>query len=79
MSLELFEKTVQRATGRVVDEIRRTPLTELRKQAEQKKGKPIRFVTFFPWIGRGNIMRDRLVSGRQADEEADGAIRDLEH
>lgn len=79
MNLEIFERTVERATGELTDTVRRTPLTELREQMEKKKGRLIRFRSFFPWIGRGNIMRDRLATREKSDEAAVEAIRFLRH
>lgn len=79
MNLEIFERTVERATGQTTDTVRRTPLTELREQMEKKKGRLIRFKSFFPWIGRGNVMRDRLATREIADAAAEEAIRVLRH
>ena len=48
-----------------------------RREAEKNRGGPLRFVSFFPWVGRGNVMRDRLVSHEEAIAAYDDAIRRL--
>ena len=63
--------------GRSVEYLKNTPLDELRTNAERERGHPLRFVTVFPWSGRGNVLRDRLVSHEEAVAAYDDAIRRL--
>ncbi len=70
----LFEQTIEKATGQTVEHVRNTPIDELRQAAEAKRGGPLQFVSFFPWIGRGNVMRDRLVSHEEAEAAYDDSI-----
>lgn len=77
MASELFERTVERATNQSIEDIRATPLDELRRQTEKRLGRPIRFVSAFPWVGRGNMLRDRLVSHEEAEAAYEYAIREL--
>lgn len=75
MATTLFEKTIERGTGMSVDAIRRTPIEELRKIAERKLGHSLRIVTVFPWAGRGNVLRDRMVSRKKLNDDLDHALR----
>jgi len=52
-----FEKIIERTTGMTISELRRTPLSELREKAEQKRGSPIEYYSAFPLIGRGSVIR----------------------
>ena len=77
MASEQFEGTIERSTGMSIEILRRTPLDELRRNAEQQAGKPIQFYTAYPWAGRGSVMKDRLVSHEEANKELDHALRRL--
>jgi hypothetical protein len=74
MSVKEFEATIEQATGQSIEYARKTPLDELRSNAERARGGPLKFVTFFPWIGRGNVLRDRMISHEQAEAAYDDAI-----
>lgn len=77
MAETLIDRTIAESTGHSVEYLKNTPLDELRKNAEKRRGRPLRFVSVFPWIGRGNVMRDRLVSHEEAVAAYDDAIRRL--
>jgi hypothetical protein len=73
----LVNRTIAESVGCSVEYLKNTPLDELRANAEKKRGAPLKFVTVFPWIGRGNVLRDRLVSHEEAIAAYDDAIRRL--
>ena len=77
MASPLFEDAVEQATGMSIDVLRNTPIDEFRKAIEGKRGKPIQFFTEFPWIGRGNVLRDRCTSHEEAEAAYESAIRRL--
>jgi hypothetical protein len=77
MAEGIFEQTIKEATGHSVEQIQQTPLDELRRDVEKKRGRLLKFVSSFPWVGRGNVMRDRLVSHEEAETAYDDAIRRL--
>ena len=78
MAETLIDRTIAESTGHSVEYLKNTPLDELRQNAEKKRGRPLRFVSVFPWIGRtGNVMCDRLVSHDKAVADYDDAIRRL--
>lgn len=77
MTETLIDRTIAESTGYSIEYLKNTPLDELRANVERKRGGPLRFVSLFPWIGRGNMMRDRLVSHEEAVAAYDDAIRRL--
>ncbi len=76
MSASAVRDTTEQATGQS-DYAESTPLDELRRNEERKRGSPLKFVSYFPWIGRGSVMRDRLVSHQEAEAAYDDAIKRL--
>lgn len=72
MATERFERAVERATGKSIGVIRDTPLADRRIEIERRMGHPIRLTNCFPFIGRGNVLNDRLVD----HEEAERALKE---
>ena len=68
---------IAKSTGHSIEYLKNTPLDELRNNEEKARGCPLRFVTAFPCVGRGNMLRDRLVSHEEAVAAYDDAIRRL--
>ena len=77
MASKLFEQAIERGTGMSIGEIRQTPIEELRRIAEKRLGHSLQFLSVFPWAGRGNVLRDRLVSRKEIDADLDDALRHL--
>jgi len=72
MATKPFECAVERATGKSIGVIRDTPLTDRRIEIEQQRHRRIRLSNWFPFIGRGNVLNDRLVD----HEEAERALKE---
>jgi len=72
MATERFERAIERATGKSIGVIRDTSLTDRRIEIEQQRGRRIRLTNWFPFIGRGNVLNDRLVD----HEEAERALKE---
>jgi hypothetical protein len=70
-----FVQCIERSTGKSIDYLRRTPIDEQRESAEQKNGKPLTFKSYFPLIGRGNVLHDRLVTHAEAEAAFRRALR----
>ena len=66
----LVEKNAEKVTGLTVSKIREYSPNQFRKHLESKKGK-FSFRSFFPIIGRGNVLRDNLVTSSEIDAEID--------
>ena len=77
MASQLFTSAVEQATGMSAEKLRRTPIDEFRRMVEEERGSSIRFVSEFPWIGRGNVLRDRCTSHQAAEDAYESAIRRL--
>ena len=56
-----FIRAVERFTGRSIEEIRKTPICESRRAQEPKRDS-FTISSWFPFIGRGNILRGQTVS-----------------
>ena len=70
-----FEKTVERALGESIDSIRRVTVAARRADREAKSGRRVKFVSYFPFIGCGNVLRDRIVTHEQAEALLKRALR----
>jgi hypothetical protein len=74
MNPELLE-VIEKGVGKTIDEINRTPLDELRRDAEEKLGVRLTFRVRWPLIGRGNILRDRVLSREAIERRLDKALK----
>jgi hypothetical protein len=70
-----LERAVKKATGESADALRTRPLADTRRIAEKRHGAPFRFTSKFPFIGRGNVLRDRTVSHKEVEAALDDALR----
>ncbi len=61
ITLESLERDVEKITGEKAEVLRGQTLSALRHSMEKKKGKQFKFPPVFPLIGRGNVMRNRIV------------------
>lgn len=69
---------IEDAVGLNVEEIRHTPLDELRKRFEARDGgRRMRFLSEFPFIGRGSVLGDRLVPHEEAERAFASAVATL--
>lgn len=75
IALNTIEQAIERTTGMRVSELRKQSVTEIRTLAEKSHGKPMRFTSSFPFIGRGNVLRDCLVSHEEVEASLDEALR----
>jgi hypothetical protein len=71
---ESIRRGVETATGKTIDELRREPLDEQLAKARAKWGKFYRILTWFPLVGRGNVMCDRVVTRDEVNAELDRAL-----
>jgi hypothetical protein len=76
MATTTFEKAVEQMTGETIENLRRTPIDERREALEKASGKPTHFVSRFPLIGRGNVLRKRLVSREKVEKDFWEALND---
>lgn len=70
-----LERAIERATGQPIESLRNSTLTEQRRIVEEKTGHRLVFTRNFPFIGRGNVMRDQTVSHEEVEKLLAEAIR----
>ncbi|HRU04588.1 MAG TPA: hypothetical protein P5137_02295 [Candidatus Brocadiia bacterium] len=70
-----FDRAVEMATGMTADAIRNMPLDQFRKDVEDRRGGALRYRSVFPLVGRGNVLRDRLKTHHEVEEEFRRAVR----
>jgi hypothetical protein len=49
--------------------------SELRDYCSKKNGKALIFISEFPTIGRGNVLRNNLVSGEKLNKDIDRLLK----
>lgn len=78
MHTPIFSKVVNgiaRRVGLSVDELRSVSPESFRDYLTTKTGKPFGFCSEFPYIGRGNVLRDNLATTTQINAEIDQILR----
>ena len=51
------------------------PVADMRRIVEAKLGRPLSIRSWFPVIGRGNVMRDRFLSHAEVERQLSEALR----
>ena len=69
--LAALEHAVELVTGKPVEELRNTSIDQYRRDLEAERGKPVVVESRFPLIGRGNVMRDRIVTHEEIESALD--------
>lgn len=72
--IETFEDAIRFATGRSLEEVRDTPIDVNRCEIESHRGESTRFRSRFPLIGRGNVLRSRMVSHETVEKDFERAL-----
>jgi hypothetical protein len=72
---ERSERNAEAITGLPVDELRRMSPEEYREHCEKKTGKKLQIKSEFPFIGRGNVLRDGIISRDSLDSEIDRILK----
>jgi hypothetical protein len=60
MTEERFIKALERATGRSLEYLRQVSLEDWRAEVDARFGRRRRFRSYYPHVGRGNVLRDRV-------------------
>jgi hypothetical protein len=74
-SYDDFVKAVELATGEKLEVLQRTAPDERRRALEAKHGRPMQFRSWFPFIGRGNALRDCTLSHSEVEAALTEALR----
>ena len=68
---DCVEKNAELITGMSASELRDASPEEFREYCEKKSGEGFSFVSEYPSIGRGNVLRDGIVTREELDSEID--------
>lgn len=71
---EAFTKALERLTGETISQLRKIPM-DVRRYQTEGTGTLMHFISRFPFIGRGNVMRDRLIDHEAVEALLDKALR----
>lgn len=74
MNAELLHM-IERKTGKSIDQLQSETIGERRCEIEARQGKPMRLLQLFPFIGRGSVMGDFILSHQEVDRQLDRALR----
>lgn len=75
MNFSVVEKNAEKITGLTLNEIKAISPEKFRSYLEHKNHKPFSFTSEFPVIGRGNVLRDNLVSTKTLNSEIDRILQ----
>lgn len=70
-----LEVSVEKLTGKSVADLRQSSIEGYRRERESVLKQPMRIISKFPFIGRGNVLRDRIISRGQIDKYLDAVLR----
>ena len=71
MYKEKFFQIVQKNIGLSLSDIDRLNPIDINAHIEKQNGKKIEITSEFPFIGRGNVLRDGIVIHDKIDQEID--------
>ena len=71
MPFILVEKNAENLIGLSAETIRKYSPDELRSHLENKNKRKLSFVSMFPVIGRGNILRDNIKTSEEINRDID--------
>jgi hypothetical protein len=66
-----FFKTVQKNIGLSLSDINKLNPIEINTYIEKRNGKKIKITSEFPFIGRGNVLRDGIITHDKVNQEID--------
>ena len=71
MPFSAIEKNVEKLVGLSAEDIRNYSPDELRRFLEKKNKRKFSFTTEFPVIGRGNVLRDGIITSEEINKDID--------
>jgi len=70
-----FEKSIEILAGATIHYLRDTPISTVRQDTEKKAGKPCQFTSYFPLIGRDNVLRGNTLTHEQIEKDFSKEMR----
>ncbi len=71
----IIENSAQKATRLNLTEIKSFSPHQLRKHLEKTNKTKFSFVSMFPYIGRGNVLRENIIDSKTLDQEIDELLK----
>lgn len=71
MRFNVVEKNIAELIGLPIETIRMYSPSELRLYLEKKNKQKFSFTTEFPVIGRGNVLRDNIITSEEINKDID--------
>lgn len=71
MFKDSFFSIIQKNVGLSLSDIKRLNPTEINDYIESKNKKKTKITTEFPFIGRGNVLRDGIITHDKINQEID--------
>jgi hypothetical protein len=71
MLFNVIEKNIEARVGLPIETIRMYSPDELRLHFEKKNKRKFSFTTEFPVIGRGNVLRDNIITSEEINKDID--------
>jgi len=76
---EAVVKAIESDTGKTIREIQEQSLSDRRREVEANHGgHKMVFPVKFPFIGRGNVLRHRVLSHEEVDKRFNKALKNLD-
>ena len=70
-----MESSAQKATGLSLAQIKSFTPCQLREHLEKTNKAKFSFVSVFPYIGRGNVLRENIIDSATLDREIDKILK----
>jgi len=71
VQFNVIEKNIAALIGLPIETIRMYSPSELRLYLEKKNKRKFSFTTEFPVIGRGNVLRDNIITSEEINRDID--------
>jgi phosphoribosylformylglycinamidine (FGAM) synthase-like amidotransferase family enzyme len=76
---ETIVRAIESEMGKTIREVQEQTLSDRRREVEANhKGRRMMFSINFPFIGRGNVLRDRVLSHEEIDKQFNEALKDID-
>ena len=73
-ALQALERSVERLTGYSATTVRNQTIDGLQAEVEARTGRRLQVVNYFPFVGRGNVLGDRLVAHEDVERALDTVL-----
>lgn len=71
----VYERAIEQSTGKTMEYLRNTTISVQRQEMDVGGERLTKFVSYFPLIGRGSVLRDRMVTHEEAERRFLEAIK----